>query len=112
MLQTILNDIAPIIIRHAPLLATTLVSPLAGAAVEMICDAFGVDPSKPEELLESIKNDPIAQDKLQALEQVHRAKMKSFLGLNELKHAEIIIKLDWQPDSQTSLCNAKELTPA
>ncbi len=97
----ILTDLVPLIVRNAPMLAGSLFSPMAGAAVDMICQAFGTDPEKPEELMESIKNDPGAEGKLQALEQVHRAKMNTWLGFTSPTHAEIIIKLDWSSQPQT-----------
>lgn len=91
----LLSDLMPLVIRNAPMLATTLLSPFAGAVTSIFCDAFNTDPAKPEDLIENIKNDPAAEDKLHALEMTHGLKFKNMLGSSNLSNMKITIDLTW-----------------
>ncbi len=78
--DVILSDVFPLVAKVSPLLGTVLGSPFAGLAISLICKAFNVDVSKPDQLAATIANDPQASDKLKALEIEHSdilAKMAS-----------------------------------
>lgn len=67
-----LDDLISVVGKSAPLLATVLGSPLAGMAIGLIGNLFGIDPKKTDDLAKAIKNDPEADAKLKKLEYEHQ----------------------------------------
>lgn len=72
----ILTQIAVKVGKVAPLVATALGSPLAGVALSLLGSTFGIDPTKPEEILERINADPEALLKIKQMEFDHEARLK------------------------------------
>lgn len=92
------TDIAPILIKACPIIASALGGPLSGLAVSVISYAFGTDAKQPQSLVNKIMEDvPGATTILQALEQQHGDFFNKLMsGMNNLATAEITIKLAWQ----------------
>jgi hypothetical protein len=65
------SEIIPIVGKAAPLLASVLGSPLAGVAVSLIAQAFGIRSQDVAELAHTISGDPDATRKLEAIEYAH-----------------------------------------
>ena len=71
MFKDVLGDAFPLIEKFAPLIATAVSSPAAGAAtmigLNLLANAFGIKPSSLDKLGDSIVGDPNCEKKLCAL---------------------------------------------
>lgn len=76
-----INELVSYVSKIAPLLGSVLGSPLAGVAVSMIGNAFGVKTTDPDNLLKLLLADPDAMLKLKEL---------------ELKHQETLLQIEAQ----------------
>lgn len=65
------SGITEIVGKAAPLLATVLGSPLAGAGIALLANAFGTDAKDVKGLVANIAGDPEAMLKLKTLEYEH-----------------------------------------
>lgn len=67
----ILNDLATVVAKSAPLLGTVLGSPLAGIGISLLSSIFGVSAKDTSGLLSAITTDPESAIKLKELELTH-----------------------------------------
>lgn len=65
------SKLLPIVAKAAPLLGTVLGTPLAGVAVSLIAQAFGVNPHNVDDIVTAINSSPEATLKLRTLEYDH-----------------------------------------
>lgn len=72
-----LSELISIVEKSAPLLASALGSPVAGIAVSLIENAFGITQSNPTQLAAAVSADPDAVAKLKALEFQHEDELKT-----------------------------------
>jgi hypothetical protein len=68
---TALDDVAKLVFKSAPVLASVLGGPLAGVGVSLLSGLFGGSSFDPATLLEKIQNDPTSAEKLKELEYQH-----------------------------------------
>ncbi len=104
MFKDILGEAYPIIEKVAPVIATAIVSPLAGsatlAAINLIASAFGISPEKMDQLSDAIIKDPKAEMTLASLESNFSAWFKAHNFPIKLPSSiEINIKLAWDSKS-------------
>jgi hypothetical protein len=74
-LGDILSSLAVNVAKSAPLLATALGSPMAGIALSMLGEAFGISPTRPQDILDHLKNDPDSLAKLKEIELQHEQQL-------------------------------------
>lgn len=93
----LLADIAPILLKSAPTIATALGSPLAGIAMTLVSTMFGTDEKDPNSLIKKVMDDvPTANSIFQELECKHGGVFQKLLNSTDtLSSAEINIKLTW-----------------
>lgn len=65
------NDILPFVSKAAPLLGSVLGTPLAGVAISLIANAFGVNPKDISGISSALSADPEAAIKLKTIEFEH-----------------------------------------
>lgn len=96
-LKDIVSSALPVIEKSAPVLASTIGSPLAGIgtsfAVSLLAHAFNIEPDKLTDLSNAITNDPQACDKLCELEKNFKHIFKHMPAMPSM--AEVNIKLTW-----------------
>lgn len=70
----VLAELEAIVSKSAPLLANALnpASPLSSVVLSLIAHAFGGSPTKPDEVLQRVQQDPEAQLKLRGLQYQHQ----------------------------------------
>lgn len=79
-----LDTLISLVSKAAPLLATALGGPAAGAAVSMISSAFGVDTKDTQQLIDKIRLDPASQLKLAEIQATHVVQLQQ-LEIERLK---------------------------
>lgn len=78
-----LSDVGKSIIKIAPLLGAALPLPGGAALGQFIAEAFGGDITKPEDLINKIKNDPNAIVKLKQIESNENIQIAKILASRE-----------------------------
>ena len=63
----------------APLLGTALAGPAGGAIGGVVASAFGVDPEKPDEVLQAITTDPNALVKLKEIQSANKVRLQELV---------------------------------
>lgn len=66
----------------SPLLASVLSTPLAGVAVSLLAQVFGVPARDTESLLDAMRNDPDAAQKIRDIENRHQEALATIAGQN------------------------------
>ncbi len=77
-LETIKNMVGTV----APLLGNVLGTPLAGLGVNLLSNLFHIDDNNHQKLLDAIKNDPNAINKIIDLEYKHRETLEQIASTN------------------------------
>lgn len=106
LLKEVLNEALPIITKFAPNIGSVLGGApgyAGGLALSLLAKAFNANPSDFRGLSTSIVNDPLAENKLAAVEEEHGLWLKSLIDdVKNPTHIEINIKMDWAvPSSGT-----------
>lgn len=103
MFKEILGDAFPLIEKLAPAFASALTSPMGGAitltAINLLSNAFGLNPKEVKKLGETIVNDPDSDSILENLEETFSALIRQNWNLKMPTKAEITIKLEWPAES-------------
>lgn len=76
------SDILPIVAKSAPILASALGSPVAGLAISVIANAFGVKSDDVSKLSDVLKSDPDTAFKLKQLELQHAEALANIAASN------------------------------
>jgi hypothetical protein len=76
------SNILPIVGKVAPLLGSVLGTPLAGVAISLIAQAFGVSPHNLDEVANALATSPDAAIKLKTLEYDHAETLAKVAGQN------------------------------
>jgi hypothetical protein len=76
------SKIASVVGSAAPLLGTVLGTPLAGVAVSLIANAFGVKSNDVNEIVSAISNDPASAIKLKEIELKHEETLAQIAATN------------------------------
>lgn len=97
----LLSDALPLIENFAPAVATAIGGPVgfaAGYILPILANAFGTHPTDIKQLAANILSDPNAAQKLQTINTEHGDLLSGVMdSVGNLLHAEVNIKLDWQP---------------
>lgn len=81
-MSEIWSKLGSLVKTAAPLLGSALGSPLAGMAVSLIANAFGVKSNDVSELMTAIQNDPNATVKLKEIEAEHEEALAKIASEN------------------------------
>lgn len=84
------SDLVNVILKDAPILAGTLISPAAGMVLHLVASFFGGDAADPVALATKIAGDTDASDKLSSLE----AQFKQLLGQGNRPMSSIKFNLE------------------
>jgi hypothetical protein len=87
IVPTIVESIAKLVGKSAPLLGSVLGSPLASVGISLIANFLGIDAKNKEVLLGALQNDPDIEGKLKKIENEHEetlAKIASTDFANEV----------------------------
>ncbi len=87
------SELGPALIKDAPTIATALFSPAAGLVVKLLCDTF--NSADPNDIVNTLKSDPTAEDRLKSLEFEHGDAIKRAMGWTWPSSIDINIKLNW-----------------
>jgi hypothetical protein len=87
----IASDVAKVVFKASPLLASALGSPVAGMVLSLLGNAFGVAPPS---LASAIAADPDAATKLKALEMQHAEALASIDDADAANARDMAIKHD------------------
>lgn len=108
---TILDDLAKVVSKAAPLLGGALGGPIGGVVGSLIGNLFGGTTANPQDLIQKINADPEAAIKLKTLEYQHQeflqnTKLQAYQAENsdrasardrEIQEEKITGKKDWVP---------------
>ena len=104
-LTELFSDVLPLIQKVAPTIGAAIGGPIglaAGYVIPVLANAFDAHPTNVKQLVSNILADPNAQSKLQDIESEHANWLSSLMdSVNNLSHAEVNIKLDWQSPLRT-----------
>lgn len=91
----LISDLVPMIIKDAPLVASSLLSPGAGVVVQLLCNAFQHEKDGIESLPQYIQNDPDSATKLKQFESDNGDALRKMMGCTWPSSIDINIKLTW-----------------
>ena len=98
-IREVFSDALPIIEKFAPTLARAIGGPFGagiGYVIPLLATAFSDNNFDLKRIADTILNDPLAPDKLGAIEHEHCDILCNLLGtVDRLMSAEINIKLNW-----------------
>ena len=101
----IFDDIKKVVSKAAPLLGSAIsaTNPLAGVAISLLGNAFGVEGNNKKDILKRIKSDPEAALKLQKIEHDHVESLKRIAAENYKTEVE-----DRKDARETSVKSSKK----
>jgi hypothetical protein len=94
MIHNIFKDIAPMLLKLSPTVASALGSPVAGAALQILADKFGGDIAAPTDLVEKIKSHPDAEHVLTDIEKEHCDGLQCLIKDSKIKSIELNFKMN------------------
>ena len=75
-------NLTDIVSKAEPLLANSLLSPIAGLGMSLIANVFGADPKDTKDVITKILGDPEAEAKLKKLEYDHKEALENIQAVN------------------------------
>lgn len=103
------KDITSFVGKVAPTLATVLGSPVAGAGIALLANAFGGSTKDTADLMNRIKTDPQAQIKLAEIESNYQLELKA-LSNDELKMLGEYGNQPWKREVELAKAGAPDNT--